>query len=179
MTAPQQIRHLLDRLARLAAAEEWSDDLNPAQRAALDYLARANRFSRAPSVVASYLSATRGTVSQTLKALLRKELIKQTSVPGDKRSITYEVTAKGRRLVNATNSLDTALAALPAKEQKALQLSLEKTVRHTLKARGGHSFGMCRTCRYHKQQGAGAFCTLLHEPLLSAQRDEICHEHVA
>lgn len=177
MSELSQTRHLLDRLARLGAAEEWADDLNPAQRAALDYLVRANRFSRTPSVVADYLSATRGTVSQTLKALLRKGLIKQADVPGDKRSIAYEVTAKGRRLTSATTGLDTALASLSAREQKALQLGLEKTVRHALRSRGGRTFGMCRTCRFHQPKGAGAYCTLLQEQLLPTQRDEICHEH--
>lgn len=177
MSDPSQIRHLLDRLARLSAAGEWTDDLNPAQRVALDYLARANKFSRTPSVVADYLSATRGTVSQTLKALSRKGLIKQVDANGDKRSFAYEVTAKGRQLASTANTLDAALATLSADEQRTLQQGLEKTVRHALRARGGRTFGMCRTCRFHEPKGTGAYCTLLQEPLRPAQRDEICHEH--
>jgi len=69
------IRELIERLARVSAADEWADDLNPTQKAALAYLARANQYSRSPSQVAEFLAATRGTVSQTLKALARKGLI--------------------------------------------------------------------------------------------------------
>ena len=78
-TDTQTIRDLIDRLTRLAAAEEWNGPLNPSQFAALNYLARANRFSRATSHVADFLATTRGTASQTLKALSRKELIAETS----------------------------------------------------------------------------------------------------
>ena len=67
---------LVDRLYRLNAARDWADTLNPTQRMALAYLARANRFSRCPSHVAEYMALTRGTASQTLKALVRKKLIR-------------------------------------------------------------------------------------------------------
>jgi DNA-binding MarR family transcriptional regulator len=86
------ISDLIDRLGRLNAAEEWNGPLNPSQFAALSYLARANRFSRAPSHVADYLATTRGTASQTLKALARKELIAESRLEEDKRSIRYDVT---------------------------------------------------------------------------------------
>jgi DNA-binding MarR family transcriptional regulator len=89
MNSAYQIRALINRLARLDAAETWEVDLNPAQLAALDYLVRANRFSRAPSQVAEYLGTTRGTMSQTLKSLVRKGYLTERGSESDRRSISY------------------------------------------------------------------------------------------
>ena len=86
---------LVDRLYRLNAAGDWADTLNPTQRMALAYLARANRFSRCPSHVAEYMALTRGTASQTLKALVRKKLIRSQRSSKDGRSISYQVTEQG------------------------------------------------------------------------------------
>jgi len=78
-------------IRRWSSSKGWAYVL----KSALSYLARANRFSRAPSQVATYLSATRGTISQTLKALARKELIAEHRSQVDKRSISYGITTKG------------------------------------------------------------------------------------
>lgn len=91
-----EIRDLLDRVLRTSAAEDWTEDISPSQRAVLSYLSRANRYSRAPSQVADYLSATRGTVSQTLKTLARKGLVSEQRSEKDKRSISYKISEIGR-----------------------------------------------------------------------------------
>ena len=87
-----RIRDLIERIARLNSADEWTDDLNPTQWSALSYLSQANQFSRSPSQVAEFMAATRGTVSQTLKALARKELIIEIRSQIDRRWISYDVT---------------------------------------------------------------------------------------
>jgi DNA-binding MarR family transcriptional regulator len=87
--------------------------LNAAQRGALAYLARANQFSRAPSNVADYLCTTRGTASQTLKALERKGFVVKVVSPADKRSIAYDITEKGQLALETPSALDAALATLP------------------------------------------------------------------
>ncbi len=88
----QRLRSLLDRTSRLLQAGHRTGDLNPPQVAALAYLSRANRFSRSPSQVADYLSATRGTVSQTLHALEGKGLIVPVRSDQDRRSLRYDLT---------------------------------------------------------------------------------------
>ena len=117
-----EIRHLLDRLCRLAAAEEWTADLNPSQSAALAYLARANRFSRSPSQVADYLSSTRGTVSQTLKALHRKGYVAEVRSDTDRRSISYDVTRSGLAALGAAGLFEEPLANYNDKEAGEHQL---------------------------------------------------------
>ena len=170
------LRALLDRLCRLAAQDDWQQDLNPAQQAALSYLARANRFSRSPSQVADYLMSTRGTVSQTLKALARKGLLREVPVPGDKRSRAYDLTPEGEAALNRVSSLSDSLAELPKESRLQLQEGLERLLTATLRARGNRPFGLCRDCRHHRAQGQAAFCTLLQEPLSTAEIGQICHE---
>lgn len=85
-----RIRTLIERLAKITAAIEWQDGLNPAQYNALSYLALANKYSRSPSHVADYLCTIRGTASQTLKSLEQKGFIRSIASTTDKRSNNYK-----------------------------------------------------------------------------------------
>lgn len=175
----QTIRDLVDRLTRLHAAEEWNGPLNPSQFAALSYLARANRFSRAPSHVADFLATTRGTASQTLKALSRKDLIEETRSETDKRSIRYDVTAEGRSLLATPSELDDVVSRLPAEVSASLAASLKSLVLTMLHHRGGRSFGICNTCRHHEAESTKGYCRLLQVPLTAAETSQLCHEHAS
>lgn len=180
MTEPtdtQVVRDLIDRLTRLNAAEEWNGPLNPSQFSALSYLFRANRFSRAPSHVADYLATTRGTASQTLKALARKELISETRSEGDKRSISYEITPEGVDLLGSATGLESVIAALPVEIRSSLASSLKALVMTTLHQRGGRSFGICDTCVHHEYKENGGYCGLLDVSLSRSDATKICHEH--
>lgn len=174
---PQRIRALIERLAKLSEAEDWAEDLNPAQMTALTYLDRANRFSRAPSHVAAYSGSTRGTVSQTLRALERKGLVTESRSESDRRSISFEVTEAGHALASAEKTLDQVIGDLPPESAAALELGLDAVLRGLIKARGGKAFGICRTCRHHLKQGTGGYCQLLAVNLQPAETGQTCHEH--
>jgi DNA-binding MarR family transcriptional regulator len=178
-TQPQirMIEDLIDRLGRLNAAEEWNGPLNPSQYAALSYLGRANRFSRAPSHVADYLATTRGTASQTLKALARKEMISETRLTQDKRSIRYDLTAAGQDLLTTHSAMADAISSISAEKSAALLRGLSALVLKVLEQRGGKSFGICKSCRHHQVTTEGGFCQLLDVALKSHETDQICHEH--
>ncbi|MEM1049225.1 MAG: MarR family transcriptional regulator [Pseudomonadota bacterium] len=172
-----EIREVLERLGRLAAAEEWSTELNPAQRAALDYLARANRFSRTPSTIADYLCTTRGTASQTLKALERKGLVEARRSAADKRSISYDLTPAGHEATEHRGMLESAIADLPTEMAENLHATLRRIARDALRRRGNRAFGHCRTCRHNGSRPGGAYCTLLDVALEPHETGQICHEH--
>ena len=174
-----EIRHLLDRLVRLAAADEWTADLNPPQYAALAYLARANRFSRAPSQVAEYLSSTRGTVSQTLKALLRKGYIAETRSQSDRRSISYVATESGLDVLRQAVLFEAPLGDLSKDESGQLADSMRLLLRRVLERRGNRTFGLCRACMHHQKSADGLYCALLQIDLKKSEAGKICHEHVS
>ncbi len=176
---------LLERLARLIVNDGHARGLRPAQWEALRYLARANRFSRAPSAVTSYLGSTKGTVSQTLNALERKGWVRKQRVEADKRSIRLALTDEGRALleedplaltVDAVAGLDDE--GVPAQ----LAAGLREILNQRLAANGGVPFGLCRTCRFFERDspdGAPHRCGLLRAPLSLADAELICVEQEA
>jgi len=172
-----EIHTLVDRLTRISAAEHWVGDLNPAQLAALSYLARANQYSRAPSQIAEYLSAMRGTVSGTLKALVRKGLIKEQKSETDKRRTSYSITQKGLEALGFNTSIDTALTKMSGKDVAQLADGLKNFLKSILQARDDRSFGICGTCQHHRKGPQGSYCNLLDVPLRSSQIRQICFEH--
>ncbi len=177
MTRSERIRALINRLGRLDAAENRDGALNPAQRNALDYLSHANRFSRSPSHVADYLGATRGTISQTLKALLRKGFISEERSESDKRSIAYQLTGTGRAMAGRTSLLSTVLDETPDDELASMEASLRHLLGEAVRANQSKPFGICHTCRHFKPQQTGGYCNLLLVELLPAETQQICHEH--
>jgi DNA-binding MarR family transcriptional regulator len=181
MTVPDDLPDLVLRLARLAEAGDWARGLNPAQAAALDYLARANRFSRAPSHLAEWLGSTRGTVSQTLKALAARGLVAEGQAPRDRRSISYALTEAGRDMVGADRALRADVAALPPAQAAAAADALATLLRNMLARRNRRAFGLCRTCRHHRPDAGGetGYCRLLEVPLSAGELDQICAEHAA
>jgi len=136
MAHPNDILEQLDRLSRLTAAFNRRDDLNATQMAALAYLANAEGAARKPSKVADYLAATRGTVSQTLKSLLRKGLLVETPSADDGRSVEYTLSAKGHQIAQADNPLFAVLADMPAEGRKTLMSALDDLLYRLQQARG-------------------------------------------
>ena len=176
MTDPRTLSDLILRLARLEQAEAWQDDLNPAQRAALAYLLRANRFSRAPSQVADYLGTTRGTVSQTLKSLEAKGHVAAEAVPGDRRSIRYLLTDSGRAAMAQPGLLEAALTELDITAACGLHALLAEVLGKAIARNRARPFGICADCTHFRPEAPGGFCLLLSERLDREETRQICHE---
>ena len=172
-----EILNLVDRLARVSSSEHWVGDINPAQLAALSYLAMANRYSRAPSQIAEYLSAMRGTVSVTLKALARKKLIEETKSKTDKRRTSYSITEKGMASLDFETSLNTALDKMSENDLGQLSSALKTLLNNVLQARGVRSFGICSSCQHHRSEPNGAYCTLLKVGVNPSQTKQVCFEN--
>lgn len=163
---------LLDRLVRVHAAQRRSEGLTDAQIATLDYLAQANRFSRSPSVVAKYLATTRGTASQTLKALADRGLVVERSEAADKRQRLYDLTDAGRELATR---LPGQMPLGP--DPKALVKAAREILHRHLAGTAGPPFGFCRSCRHHlNRDGQQAYCQLLKIDLEMPEYDQLCHE---
>jgi len=154
-------------------------DLQPIQLSALLYLARCNRYSNTPLAVTEYLGLTKGTVSQSLKALEAKGLIVKTQDAADKRSVHLSLTEPARALLEAVMPPDFLAAASArmgtrAQDLEALLADLLRTVQRNENVPG---FGLCKTCRFHRKTASGGFCELTQEPLTAGERDLICREH--
>ncbi len=174
---------ILDRLERLARADEQSGGLNPAQWEALRYLARANRFSRTPAALADYLGSTRGTVSRTLIALEDKGFVEKQPSPTDGRSIHLALTRLAEQALERDPVLTLARdieAALGA-ESGSFAAALRRTLVGAVARNGGRPFGACFDCRYFRRNArpderAPHHCALLNEALSQRDSEAICVE---
>ena len=176
---------LLERLTRLVRAREHEADLNPAQWEAMRYLSRCNRYSDSPSALTAYVGATKGTVSQTINALVRKGLVAKRPRDGERRSVRLELTEAGRRHLEHDPWQDVSkqIDAIPLVIWNALRSNLSELLRNELKRRGNAPFGRCMTCRNFERNkpgtpdGAPHYCRLLEEPLSDADAGQLCVEH--
>ncbi|WP_280371144.1 MarR family winged helix-turn-helix transcriptional regulator [Pseudomonas sp. BN411] len=154
-------------------------DLQPVQLSALEYLARCNHYSDTPLAVTEYLGLTKGTVSQSLKALEAKGLIEKRQDQQDKRSVHLELTPAARELLAAVTPPEFLANAVAEMGQDAVDLErllagLLRTVQRQADVPG---FGLCKTCRFHQQRDGEPFCGLTQEPLARPSIELICREH--
>jgi DNA-binding MarR family transcriptional regulator len=176
-----RLHELLERLGNLLRAEArgtgGDPGLQPVQAQALAYLARCNRYSDSPAAVAEFLGLTKGTVSQTLAVLQQRGLVTTTDDPDDGRRVHLRLTAKGRRAVDRLASPPFAAAVAAVPRVADLVEQLEHLLVALQRARGGRTFGVCRTCRHFRTTGEGAQCGLTGEALAAEQTTRICREH--
>ncbi len=181
MSNVHDILILLERIGRVLHNDGHCDGLKPTQWEALRYLARANRFSRSPSALTAYLGVTKGTVSQTVSALEKKDLIEKSIGDADRRQVRIDINPKGQRLLkrDPLDAMASALSSMPASQRREMKDGLSTFLQATLRRRDGRPFGACRTCRYFRKNAPGGAphkCGLLDEPLSVADSEMICAE---
>lgn len=174
---------LLERLSSLTRVwfreHPMLADLQPIQLSALIYLGRCNRYSDTPLAVTEYLGLTKGTVSQSLKALESKGLLIKQPDARDKRSVHLKLTEPAQALLDAVTPPDFLLAAAQrmGTDAQVLEALLSDLLRNIQRGEDVPGFGLCRTCRFHQTVAGGAFCGLTQEPLESREVELICREH--
>ncbi len=175
------ITTLLERLSRVLQNDAHDSGLKPTQWEALRYLARANRFSRSPGALTTYLGMTKGTVSQTLLALGRKGLVDKQATAKDRRGVKLDLTKAGEMLLASDPMLkiEISIAAMPHRASVQLAKFFEGLLKDMISQRGGRPFGVCKTCTHFRSRhlkGAPNYCSLLNERLSEIDSEQICIE---
>ncbi len=173
---------LLQRLSRLLANDQLAHGLNPVQWEALRFFSKANRYSSSPSALTAYLGVTKGTVSQTIKALERKGMVRKQPLASDRRAVSIHLTAAGRRYLadDPLASLSRVLGNLPTKTEQELGTLLQELLVSMLSERQQQPFGKCCTCRHFQRKHADGDphrCGLLELSLNADDAELICQEH--
>jgi len=175
---------LIERLCNLVRADvravchEYG--MRPVQLEALRFLTQCNRYSDTPQAVAEYLGLTKGTVSQTLKVLKKKALLRKQSDTRDKRLVHLKPTARGRRLVERAvpaEALTLGIDKLSRSESQVTVESLRFLLRSVQQANELKTFATCHTCRFNQKREGGYFCELTQEPLAEQDIVLLCREH--
>lgn len=149
------IAELLDRLGRATHALQFAHGLNPAQWEALRFLGRANRYSRSPSSLAEYLGTTKGTASQTLRALESKGYVRRGRSARDGRGVNLEVTPEGRALLerDPMQDIEDAVAGLSGPCVDTLAEGIAQVLAKIRSRCRQGEFGVCERCRHLNSTG--------------------------
>ena len=179
MTNTEAIASLVDRLSRLAHSLQFALGLNPAQWNALRYLARANKYSTSPSVLADYLGTTKGTVSQTLIALETKGLIQRIRCDEDRRKVRLGLTEAGETMLglDPLHQIEQASEEVPLSDRDSLVAAMTTIVNGLCTHHEGPRFGVCGTCCHldSSEDSKGTkWCGLTKDPLAAGELGQIC-----
>ncbi|HYX35710.1 MAG TPA: MarR family winged helix-turn-helix transcriptional regulator [Oligoflexus sp.] len=140
----------------------------------LQYLSVCNRYSDTAQALVEYLGQTKGSISQSLGILEKRNLILRRQDANDFRIYHVSMSDKGLEVVRRIQESITMGEDSSVEVKQALA-----TVLYTLQ-RSNHlkSFGICKTCRFHKPLGSGKFqCALTKQILDEEEGGRICREH--
>lgn len=183
MSLPE-VNDILERLSNLLRMETRAFGLKlglqPVQMEALTYLTQCNRYSDTPQAVGEYLGLTKGTVSQSLKILEQKDLLRKQPDKNDKRMVHLIPTVKGKNLIKnalADKSLTPSLAKSGALKINKLTSVLQSALREMQMTNKRKAFAACHTCRFNEKIEKGYMCGLTRETLSVKEIQLICREH--
>lgn len=176
----EQVAALVGRLSRAVHCMQFAQGLNPAQWDALRFLSRANRYSRGPTALADYLGTTKGTASQTIKALEAKGLIRRAKRDGDKRGVHLELTEDGQEVLEGDPLRRVeGIALASCGDTGAAADILRRLLDGLTAASGASTFGVCENCCHlcgAKSEAEGYRCGLTADPLDEGEVRKICQE---
>jgi MarR family transcriptional regulator, negative regulator of the multidrug operon emrRAB len=181
------IYDLIERIASLYSSEmrriAVSYDMHDRHIEALAYLEKCNRYSDSPQALSQYLGLTKGTVSQTLNTLEKKELITKFSDSHDSRKVHLKLTRDGKNLLKKwekefVNS-EVFNVRLDIPDSRNIIESLRNLLRQIQVKNAYRTFGQCYTCKYFVKNGFSDKhqCGLTSEPLSEVESLKICREH--
>ncbi len=129
----------------------------------------------------AYLGLTKGTVSQTVRALEARGLVTKRVDPADRRGRRLSLSPAGRTLLGRDPLAETvaAIRRLSGPQRAEIARGLDSILSSRLNARQRKPFGQCRNCRYFAHRHAGGaphYCRLLEEPLAEEEKNLICRE---
>lgn len=177
----------LERISQAFRVLLWQESkefsLSPTQVQVLIFLLHHSNEKRKVSYLANEFNMTRATISDTVKLLEQKKLIKKENEANDTRSFVIHLTAKGKEIAKKTSyfseGIRTPINKLHGNDKANLLRSLMDIISHLNKSGILTIQRMCTTCSFYQQSEFGNkhFCKLLNQPLLQTELRIDCPEH--
>ena len=184
MILAREAIELLGQVARILWFEGTKHGLRDREWMALRFLSRANRFSRTPSALASYIGTTRGTASFIIGELERLGYLERKRSAQDKRSVMLSVTQQGKKFL-VRDPVNVLVEAITVLEDEA-KVSFRDALRHVLDqsdaAEQRHHTDVCKRCIFLREDRsttdsrttAEFSCRLFRAPIAEAEVDLLC-----
>lgn len=177
----------LERISQAFRVLLWNESkeflLSPIQVQVLIFLLHHSDQKRKVSYLASEFNMTKATISDTIKTLEQKLLIKKEFEPHDTRSYIIQLTEKGKDFAEQTalfaKQIEVPIDQLQSKDKENLFLSLLDIIHYLNKSGIITIQRMCFTCRYYEanKNGQEHFCGLLNTKLTDSELRIDCAEH--
>ena len=184
--SPLVLLELVERLNNLMRAQVRRAaqhlQLQPVHVHALVYLGQANRYSNTPQALTAYLGLTKGTVSQSLLLLDRRELIERYHDDVDRRVVRLRLSMQGERFLNESvphHAWSQATRNISPNRIRNAVSALREAL-HTLQVdqqgeRWGEKFGACSQCAHFERLSVRAQrCGLMGDRLSGPETRKIC-----
>ena len=159
-------------------AKEYS--LSPIQIQLLIFIQHHSADKTTVSYLAQEFNFTKPTISDAIKVLEQKNLIKKNTDNKDTRSYTIQLTASGKKIVSETESFANPVTEIITKSNEADKLILWESISNLillLNRQGIISVQRtCFNCGHYTVKNKNAFCTLLNQKLLTKDIRIDCEE---
>lgn len=158
MNLARESIELLGQIARMVWFEGAKHGLRDREWMALRFLSRANRFSRTPSALASYVGTTRGTASVLIDELERLGYLERKRSAEDKRSVMLNVTPKGKKVLvrDPVNVLVDAIGALDDEGKIRFRDALRHILDQSDVAEQKQHADVCKRCIFLREDRTSA-----------------------
>ena len=177
----------LERISEVFRISLWNTGkehgLTPIQIQVLTFLLFHPQHMRTVSYLAKELGVAKPTVSETVKALLRKSLIEKVAVPEDARSYRLQLTSEGKKKAELVSGyVSHVLPVISSVTDDEKQEFAARLMSLLAEFHGNGSVEarrMCHTCTHFQTGGGDAphYCGLMEIPLYPADIRVDCPEH--
>jgi DNA-binding MarR family transcriptional regulator len=177
----------LERISQAFRVLLWNESkefsLSPIQVQVLIFLLHHSDQKRKVSYLAEEFNMTKATISDTIKTLEQKLLIKKEYEQHDTRSYIIHLTKAGKETAEHTSlfakQVQVPIDKLHSTDKENLLLSLLDIIHHLNKSGIITIQRMCFTCHFYRsnKQGQEHFCGLLNTKLADSELRIDCAEH--
>jgi DNA-binding MarR family transcriptional regulator len=159
-------------------AKEYS--LSPIQIQLLIFIQHHSADKTTVSYLAQEFNFTKPTISDAIKVLEQKKLIKKNTDSKDTRSYTIQLTASGKKIVSETENFANPITEIITKSNEADQLILWENISNLISLLNRQEIisiqRTCFNCRHYTVKNKNAFCTLLNQKLFTKDIRIDCEE---
>jgi DNA-binding MarR family transcriptional regulator len=174
----------LERVSQAFRVLLWNESkefsLSPIQVQVLIFLLNHSSEKRKVSYLSAEFNMTKATISETIKSLENKQLIRKETEPDDTRSYIIHLTEAGEIVAKKTSffaeQIQIPIDNLPSSEKENLLLSLLEIIHHLNQTGIITIQRMCSTCQFYNSSN-GHFCELLNQKLADKELRIDCVEH--
>lgn len=174
----------LERLAQVFRILLWEEakkySLSPIQIQLLIFIRYHSEGKSTISYLAQEFNFTKPTISDAIKILEQKRLIKKNISPGDTRSYTIQLTAQGKKIVSETEDFANPLTNTISKSLRTDKLVLWEQIKTLIVQLNKLEIisvqRTCFNCKHYTSKGKTPYCNLLEQKLLPQDIRIDCEE---